>query len=78
MLRFDHGLGMPGMPEALGEYPPSQQIWCSDDLGNAMFLDYSLTRYVGLERTMGILGSRTCRRGDGGFILAPAVFPGSP
>lgn len=43
-----------------------------------MLLHYSLTRYVGLERTMGIGDIRTCRRVDDGILLASAVFPRSP
>jgi hypothetical protein len=54
------------------------QNWCFDELGSEMRLHYSLTRYVGVKRTLGILGGRTCRRGDDGLPLASSVFPGSP
>lgn len=75
---LNDGLGMAGVPEALKDYRPSGQIWRSDELGSVMRLHYLLTRYVGLERTVGIGGGRTCRRGDDGIPLASAVFPGSP
>lgn len=59
---LNDGLGMAGVPEALKDYRPSGQIWRSDELGSVMRLHYLLTRYVGLERTEGIGGGRTCRR----------------
>jgi hypothetical protein len=69
---------MAGVPEALKDYRSSGQNWCFDELGSEMRLHYSLTRYVGVKRTLGILGGRTCRRGDDGLPLASSVFPGSP
>jgi hypothetical protein len=54
------------------------QICRPDDLGSGMFLHYSLTRYVDLERTMGIWGIRTCGSSDDCMLLASSVFPRSP
>lgn len=63
---------------ALRHWPAIQICRADDDLGSAMLLHYSLTRYVGLERTMGIGDLRTCRRVDDSILLASAVFPRSP
>ena len=54
------------------------KIWCADDLGSTTRLYYSLTRYVGIEHTVGIGGSRPCCRSDDGTLLEPPLFPGSP
>jgi hypothetical protein len=75
---LNDGLGMADVHKALNDYRPPGQIWCSDELGSEIRLHYSLIRYVGLKRTVGILGGRTCRGGGGGNPLASAFFPGSP
>lgn len=53
------------------------KIWCSD-LGSTIRLYYSLTRYVGLEHTVGTGGGRPCCRSDDGTLLESPLFPGSP